>query len=99
MGAVQLKMNLRIIGEWRTFLRDAADVLPRVHSIRLVAFERTEIWVEQDEYRWRQRHLPDEERNIIWGKAREVLLKIWQETWDLPKDGRWTHMFIPKIKE
>ena len=65
MGAVQRKMNLRIISGWRTLSRDAANVISGVPPIRLLALERKEIWVEQDEYRWRQEHLREEERNII----------------------------------
>ena len=50
MGAVQRKMNLRIISGWRTLSRDAANVLSGVPSIRLLALERKEIWVEQEKY-------------------------------------------------
>ena len=70
MGAVQRKMNLRIISGWRTLSRDAANVLSGVPPIRLLALERKEIWVEQEEYRRRQGHLPEEERNIIRGKQK-----------------------------
>ena len=65
----------------------------------MLALERKEIWVEQEEYRRRQGHLPEEERNTIRGKARETLFKRWQEEWDSSKDGRWTHKLIPRIKE
>ena len=75
-----------------------AHVLSGVPPIRLLALERKEIWVEQDEYRRRQWYLPEEERNIIRGKARETFFKRWQEAWNSSKDGRWTHMLIPKIK-
>ena len=88
MGAVQCKMNLRIISGWRTMSRDAANVLPEVPPIRLLALEREEIWVEEEEYQLRQGHLPDEERNIIRAKARETLFNRWQEEWDSSKDGR-----------
>ena len=93
MGAVQRKMNLRIISGWRTLSRDAANVLLGVPSIRLLALERKEIWVEQEEYRRRQGHLPEEERNTIREQARETLFERWQEEWDSSKDGRWTHNF------
>ena len=91
MGAVQRKMNLRIISGWRTLSRDAANVLPGVPPIRLLVLERKEIWVEEEEYRLRQGLLPEEERNIIRAKARETLFKRRQEEWDSTKDGRWTH--------
>ena len=97
MGAVQRKMNLRIISGWRTLSRDAANVLSGVPPIRLLALEWKEIWV--DEYRLRQGHLPEEERNIILAKTRETVFKRWQEEWDSAKDERWTHKLIPKIKE
>ena len=78
--------------------RDAANVLSGVPPIRLLALERNEIWVEEEEYRLRQGHWPEEERNIIRAKARETLFKRWQEEWDSSKDGRWSHKLIPKIK-
>ena len=99
MGAVHRKMNLRIISGWRTLSRDAAKILSEVPPIRLLALERKEIWAEQEEYRRRQGHLPEEERNTILGKARDTLFKRWQEKWDSSKDGRWTHKLIPWIKE
>ena len=99
IGAVQRKMNLRIISGWRTLPRDAANVLSGVPPIRLLALERKEIWVEEEEYRLGQGHLPEEERNIIRAKARETLFRRWQEEWDSSKDGRWTHKLIPNIKE
>ena len=43
--------------------------------------------------------MPEKERNIIRGKARETLFKRWQEEWDSSKDGRWTHKLIPRIKK
>ena len=78
MGAVQRKMNLRIISGWRTLTRNAANVLSGVLPVRLLALERKEKWVEE-EYRLRQGHLPEKERNIIRAKARETLFKRWQE--------------------
>ena len=75
MGAVHRKMNLRIISGWQTLSRDAANVLSEIPPIRLLALERKEIWVEEEEYRLRQGHLPEEERNIIRAKARETLFK------------------------
>ena len=99
MGAVQRKINLRIISGWRILSRDAANVLSGVPPIRLLALERKEILVEEEEYRLKQGQLPEEERNIIRAKARETLFKRWQEEWDSSKDGRWTHKLIPKIKE
>ena len=87
-----------IISGWRTLSRDTANLLSGVPPIRLLALERKEIWVEQEEYRRGQGHLLEEEGNIIGGKAREILLKRWQEEWDSSKDGRWTNKFIPKIK-
>ena len=98
MGEVQRKMNLRIISGWRTLSRDA-NVLSGVPPIRLLALERKEIWVEQDEYRQRQGHLAEEERTIIRGKARETRFKRWQDEWDSSKYGRWTHKLITRIKE
>ena len=65
----------------------------------MLALERKEIWVEEEEYRLKQGHLPEEERNIIRAKARETLFKRWKEEWDYSKDGRWSHRLIPKIKE
>ena len=79
--------------------RDAANVLSGVPPIRLLALEQKEIWVEEEEYRLRQGHLSEEERNIIRARARETLFKRWQKEWDSSKDGRWTHKLIPKIKE
>ena len=99
MGAVQRKMNLRIISGWWTLSRDAANVLSGVPPIRLLALERKEIWVKEEEYRLRQGHSPEEERKFIRAKARETLFKRWQEEWDSLKDGRWTRKLIPKIKE
>ena len=75
MGAVQRKMNLRIISKWQTLSRDATNVLSGVPTIRLLALKRKEIWVEQEEYLRRQGHLREEERNTIRGKARETLFK------------------------
>ena len=98
MGAVQRKMNLRIINGWRILSRDVANVLIGVPPIRLLALEKKEMWTEQ-EYRQKQGHLPEEVRNIIRGKARETIFKSWQAEWDSSKDGRWTHKLIPKIKE
>ena len=92
-------MNLRIISGWRTLPRDAANVLSGVPPIRLLALERKVIWVEEEEYRLRQGHLLEEERNIMRANARETLFKRWQEEWDSSKDGRWTHKLISKIKE
>ena len=107
MGAVQRKMNLRIISGWRILSRDEGfrEIRERdsrdsgVPPIRLLALERKEIWVKQEEYRRRQGHLSEEERNTIREKARETLFKRWQEEWDSSKDVRWTHKLIPKIKE
>ena len=65
MGTVQRKMNLRIFSGWRTLSRDAANVLSRVPPIRLLALERKEIWVKEEEYRLRQGHLHEDERNNI----------------------------------
>ena len=79
MGAVQRKMNLRIISRWRTLSRDVANVLSGVPPIRLLVLERKEIWVEEKEYRRRQGHLPEKERNVIRGKAKDTLFKRWQE--------------------
>ena len=62
-------MNLRIISGWRTLSRDAANVLSWVPPNRLLALEQKEIWVEEEDYRLRQGHLPEEERNIIRAKA------------------------------
>ena len=84
---------------WRTLSRDAANVLSGVPPIRFLDLERKEIWVKEEEYRLRQGHLPEEERNIIRAKARETLFQRWQEEWDSSKDGRWMHKLVPKIKE
>ena len=70
-GAVQCKLNLRIISGWRTLSRAAANVLSGVPPFRLLALDRKEIWVEQDEYRRREGHLPEEERNIIRRSKRD----------------------------
>ena len=43
IGAVQRKMNLRLISGWRTLSRDAANVLSGIPPIRLLALERKEI--------------------------------------------------------
>ena len=75
MGAVQRKMNLRIISGWRTLSRDVANVLSGVPPIRFVALERKEIWVEQEEYRGRQGHLLEKVRNII-RENQETLLEM-----------------------
>ena len=88
MGAVQRKMNLRIISGWRILSRDVANILSGVPPIRLLALERKEIWVEEEEYGLRQGHLPEEERNIIRAKDSETLFKRWQEEWDSSKEGR-----------
>ena len=63
-------MNLCIISGWRTLSRDAAAVLSGVPPIRLLALERKEIWVEQDEYRRRQGHLP-KKRGISYAGKQE----------------------------
>ena len=49
MGALKRKMNLRIISGWRTLSRGATNVLSGVPLSRLLALERKEILVEQDE--------------------------------------------------
>ena len=68
--------------------RDLANVLSEVPPIRFLALERKEMWVKEEQYRLRQGHLPEEERNKIQTKARETLFKRWQKEWNSSKDGR-----------
>ena len=99
MGAVQRNMNLPIISGWRVLSRNAANELSGFPPNRLLALERIEICVEQDQYWRRQRHLSEEGSTTIRRKARETLSKRWQEEWDSSKDGSWTHNLIPRMKE
>ena len=99
MGAVQRKMNLRIISGWRSISRDAANVLTGMSPVKLLALERSKVWHEQEEQRRLQGDLSEVEKTRIREEARDALFSRWQEEWDASGDGRWTHAHILRVKE
>ena len=99
MGAVQRKMNLRIISGWRSISRDAANVLSGMPPVRLLALERSKVWHGQEEHRRLQEDLSEVEKTLIREEARDTLFSRWQDEWNASGDGRWTHALIPRVKE
>ena len=88
MGAVQHKMNLRIISGWRSISRDAANVLAGMPPVRLLALERSKVWHGQEEQRRLQGDLSEVEKTRIQEEARDTLFSRWQEGWDASGYGR-----------
>ena len=99
MGAVQRKINLRIINGWRSISKDAANVLAGMPPVRLLALERSKVWHRQEEQRRLQGDLSEVEKTRIREEAKDTLFSRWQEEWDASGDGRWTHALIPRVKE
>ena len=77
MGAVQRKMNLRIISGWRSISRDAANVLAGMLPVRLLALERSKVWHGQEEQLRLQGDLSEVEKTRIREEARDTLFSRW----------------------
>lgn len=80
---VQRRICLRVASGYCTISREAIAVITGIAPINLLAKERKQIH--------------DRKRNRAQAQPQKNILDTWQTEWDNCKNGRWTHVLIPKI--
>lgn len=80
---VQRRICLRVASGYCTISREAVSVIVGIAPLNLLAKER--------------KQLHDRKSNRGEAQLEENILDMWQTEWDTCKNGRWTHVLIPKI--